>query len=150
MTYYLFDEYGRYAGVSEEPTERSTSIAPDELTADSNWNGYHWVFVSGINDVHIAAVSVIPSNTIPPTLSVSMFLMLWSRAERVKARELRTNNLDLEDIWARIDDTRTTEVNLALPSVQDDIEYTLNALKAAGMDIEVTARKAEILSGQLA
>lgn len=80
-------------------------------------------------------------------VGVQTFLMLWTRAERVKARELRTSDADLEDIWSRIEDTRTTEVNLALTSVQDDIEYTLGALKDAGLDLDVATRKAAILSG---
>lgn len=52
--YYKFDEFGRFAGVSEQPTARSTDVAPPELITDWNWNGVVWVFAPNvlINPVH--------------------------------------------------------------------------------------------------
>ena len=149
--YYLYDNFGRYAGTSETETERSTSIVPPELTNASNWNGYNWVIVADISDVHVSVVQPATAQSVatPPTVSINEFLMLWTREERVKARALRSTDPNLEDIWSRIDDPRTTDINLALASVQEDIEYTLTALKNAEIDIDVDVRKASILAGQL-
>jgi len=85
----------------------------------------------------------------PPTVGAIAFQRLFTRAERVKARELRAVDPELDDIWRQIEDPRTDVVVMALPSIQEDIEYTLSAVKAAGLDVDVAARKAEILSGQI-
>ena len=85
----------------------------------------------------------------PPTVGAIAFQRLFTRAERVKACELRAIDPELDDIWRQIEDPRTDVVVLALPSVQDDIEYTLNAIKASGVEIDVAARKAKILTGQI-
>lgn len=42
--HYTFDLYGRFSETSEQSTERSTSVAPQELTSDYNWTGTSWVF----------------------------------------------------------------------------------------------------------
>lgn len=86
---------------------------------------------------------------IPPTVGAIAFQRLFTRAERAKARELRANDLELDDIWRQIEDPRTDVVVMALPSIQDDIEYTLKAIKAGGIDIDVAARKAAILTGEI-
>ena len=85
----------------------------------------------------------------PPTVGAIAFQRLFTRRERVKARELRDSDRELDDIWRQLDDPRTDVVVIALPSVQDDIEYTLEAIKAGGLDIDVQARKAEILKGEI-
>lgn len=90
-----------------------------------------------------------PVSNAPPTVGAIAFQRLFTRAERVKARELCANDPDLDDIWKQLEDQRADVVVMALPSVQEDIEYTLNAVKAAGLEIDVAARKAEILSGQI-
>lgn len=43
--FYIYDTYGRFSGISEIATERSTEVEPTELTPDWNWNGIDWVFV---------------------------------------------------------------------------------------------------------
>lgn len=86
---------------------------------------------------------------IPPTIGAIAFQRLFTRAERVKARELRATDPELDDIWKQIEDPRTDVVVMALPSIQEDVEYTLDAVKIAGLAIDVAARKAEILSGQI-
>lgn len=90
-----------------------------------------------------------PSPSMPPTVGAIAFMRLFTRQERAKARELRANDLELDDIWKQLEDQRADVVVMALPSIQEDIEYTLQAVKAAGLEIDVAARKAEILSGQV-
>lgn len=85
---------------------------------------------------------------IPPTVSAISFMRLFTLDERIKARELRATDEKINDFWAQLEDVRVTEVVMALPSIQEDIEYTLTAINAAGVTIDVQERKAEILSGQ--
>lgn len=84
----------------------------------------------------------------PPTITKTHFLLCFTSAERVKARSLRATDPMLDDFWLILDTIDT--VNLALPSVQNGVEYTLGAVKAAGLTtLDVAARKAEILAGKL-
>lgn len=85
----------------------------------------------------------------PPTVGAIAFQRLFTSDERVKARELRKDDLRLDDIWRQIEDPRTDVVVMALPSIQADIEYTLQAVKAAGIAVDVETRKAAILSGRM-
>lgn len=89
-----------------------------------------------------------PAPVIPPTVSAIGFIRLFTLDERVKARELRSTDPKINDFWAQLEDPRVTEVVMALPSIQAEIEYTLMAVNAAGVTIDVQQRKAEILSGQ--
>lgn len=84
----------------------------------------------------------------PPTITKTHFLLCFTSAERVKARSLRATDPVLDDFWVILDTIDT--VNLALPSVQNGVEYTLGAVKAAGLTtLDVADRKAEILAGKL-
>jgi hypothetical protein len=85
----------------------------------------------------------------PPTVGAIAFQRLFHIDERVKARELRATDLKLDDFWRQLEDPRTDVVVMALPSIQADIEYTLQAVKAAGLDIDVAERKAKILTGEV-
>lgn len=115
------------------------------------------VFVAGVwecgdqrfTDATGDQYEVVESAVLPPTLGAIAFQRLFTRAERVKARELRATDLELDDIWRQIEDQRTDVVVMALQSVQEDIEYTLKAVKAGGLDIDVAARNTQILSGQI-
>ncbi|MDP3639472.1 MAG: hypothetical protein Q8R51_19095, partial [Azonexus sp.] len=64
-------------------------------------------------------------------------------------KQLRSTDDFLEDFWGLLDDPRTDVVDLGLGSVQAAVEYTLTAVKAAGVELDVPSRKAEILSGQV-
>lgn len=86
---------------------------------------------------------------IPPKVGPIKFKMLFSSAERVKARQLRESDPVLDDFWQLIDDTRTDEVDMSLESVQDAIEYTLTVVSNAGVSLDVNSRKAAILTGEL-
>lgn len=85
----------------------------------------------------------------PPTIGAIAFMRLFTSDERIKARELRTSDLMVDDFWRQLEDPRTDVVVMALPSIQNDIEYTLNAINSGGLTIDVQARKAEILAGQV-
>lgn len=62
MMFYTFDEFGRYAGTSEVETDRSTDIAPAELTADYFWNFGTWVFAPNLK----TEVSVVQAEVSTP------------------------------------------------------------------------------------
>lgn len=84
-----------------------------------------------------------------PTVSATAFKMLFSSSERIKARQLRATDPILDDCWDLFDSAERTNtpINLALDSVQAAIEYTLTAVQAAGVTLDVAARKAAILTG---
>lgn len=46
--HYKYDLYGRFDGTSENPSERTTEIPPQELSQDYNWNGIDWVYAPEI------------------------------------------------------------------------------------------------------
>jgi len=83
----------------------------------------------------------------PPTVSAIAYQMLYTSAERVKARQLRETDPTVDDFWRLLDDQRTSVVDLSLESVQNATEYTLNAVNAAGVVVDVPVRLAEILTG---
>lgn len=85
-----------------------------------------------------------------PKIGPIAFQMLFTPQESVAADELRATDKILALFWKRIDDPRTDVVDLNLKSVQDAVEYTLTAVKASGVDVDVPARLAAILSGVLA
>lgn len=75
--------------------------------------------------------------------------MLFTAQERLKANDLRATDPMLNDFWGLIEDSRTDVVNLALQSVQQAVEYTLTVVQAAGVELDVPERKAQILTGVL-
>jgi len=83
----------------------------------------------------------------PPTVSAIAYHMLYTSTERVKARQLRATDLTIDDFWRLLDDPRTLEVDLSLGSVQNATMYTLIAVKASGVEVDVPVRLAEILTG---
>lgn len=115
------------------------------------------VFVGGIwecgdqrfTDLHGDQYEPLPEVFVPPTVSRVRFKMLWTSAERIATAKLRTTNETVDDFWALLEDPEATEVVMALPSVQRDIEITLQAIKDSGVSIDVQARKAQILAGEL-
>lgn len=84
-----------------------------------------------------------------PKIGPIAFKLLFSAQERIKAKQLRPTDDFLEDFWGLLDDPRTDVVDLGLDSVQAAVEYTLTVVKAAGVEIDIPSRKAEILSGQV-
>ena len=90
----------------------------------------------------------VPAVTYPKVGPIA-FQMLFTPQEMIAADELKATDKVLASFWKLIDDPRTDTVDLALQSVQNAIEHTLTAIKAAGVDLDVQARKAAILSGVL-
>ena len=84
-----------------------------------------------------------------PKVGPIHFQMLFAPAESVTADELKATDKVLASFWKLVDDPRTDTIDLALESVQNAIEYTLTAVKGAGVAVDVPARKAAILSGVL-
>ncbi|PSJ16432.1 hypothetical protein [Nitrosomonas supralitoralis] len=106
-----------------------------------------WVFA---DDVWSAGESSNSAETeVFQTVGVIKFKLLFTSPERVKAKELRASDALIDDFWSILDDPRTTEVDLNLSSIQNAIEYTLTAINAAGIAIDVGERKADILSARL-
>lgn len=85
----------------------------------------------------------------PLTVDVTTFKLLFTPEERVKAVELKETDDTIRDFWGILDDPRTHNIVMALPSIQDAIEYTLTQINANGVTVNVENRKMEILSGQL-
>lgn len=90
-----------------------------------------------------------PAAIVYPNVGPIAFQMLFTPAEMIAADELKATDKVLASFWKLIDDPRTDVVDLALEGVQNAIEYTLTAVKNAGVDVDVPARKAAILSGVL-
>jgi len=84
-----------------------------------------------------------------PKVGPIHFQMLFTPEEAVTADGLKATDKALASFWKLIDDPRTDVVDLGLQSVQNAIEYTLTAIKGAGVAVDVPARKAAILSGVL-
>ena len=85
----------------------------------------------------------------PPAVSVTYFMLLFTPAERVKTRELRETDPTINDFWLLLEHPKTENVVMALPAIQASIQYTLEAIDAAGVETDIAARKAQIMSGQL-
>ena len=85
----------------------------------------------------------------PQKIDVISFKLLFTSPERIKAKELRATDPVIDDFWSILDDQRTQNVDMALTSIQQAIMYTLNAIDAAGLETDVAARTAAILSGRV-
>ena len=90
-----------------------------------------------------------PAAIVYPKVGPIAFQMLFTPEEAVTADELKATDKVLASFWKLIDDPRTDTIDLGLQSVQNAIEYTLTAVKNAGVDVDVPARKEAILSGVL-
>lgn len=86
-----------------------------------------------------------------PTVSPVEFKLLFTSAERVKLKELRSTDPILDDFWSIVDDPRATQVRLGLTSTQQGVAYAVSLLVAAGTvdPTDEAARIASILSGTL-
>lgn len=134
--YSLIDKSGEVIATSDTP--------PSFSKEHNGWVVGEMVFTDVAKEF-----SVDPAIVVPPTVGAIAFMRLFTSDERVKARDLRNTDQKLDDFWRQLEDPRTDVVVMALPSIQKDIEYTLEAVKVAGLDINVADRKAEILSGRI-
>ena len=138
--------------VSSNPAEQfhpsiASEFVPVPDNVASGWakgaDG-EWAAPSPIEPVEPVAPVVIY-----PKVGPIHFQMLFTPEETVTADELKATDKVLASFWKLIDDPRTDVVDLGLESVQNAIEYTLTAVKGAGVSVDVPARKAAILSGVL-
>lgn len=106
-------------------------------------------WVKGTDGKWSAPVTPAPQPEAPvyPKVGPIHFQMLFTPEEAITADGLKATDKVLASFWKLIDDPRTDVVDLGLQSVQNAIEYTLTAVKAAGVAVDVPARKAAILSG---
>lgn len=63
------------------------------------------------------------STNVPATISVITFKLLFPIANRVAINAARATDPTIEDFYSLLDDQRTTTVDLALPAVQEMIDY---------------------------
>jgi len=63
------------------------------------------------------------STKVPATISVITFKLLFPIANRVAINAARATDPTIEDFYSLLDDQRTTTVDLALPAVQEMIDY---------------------------
>jgi len=107
-----------------------------------------WIKTGTSWNAPIDPESVAPVVTYPKIGPIH-FQMLFTPLETVAADELKATDKVLASFWKLVDDVRTDTIDLNLISVQNAIEYTLIAVKTSGVDIDVSVRKAEILTGIL-
>lgn len=65
---------------------------------------------------------IVSINT-PVKISVIEFKLLFPKERRVAINAARATNATIEDFYSLLDDPRTTTVDLALPAVQEMIDY---------------------------
>lgn len=135
--------------VTQDPSElfhpdiaKEFVVVPDQVE-----NG--WTVAAGKWSAP-APVDPVQPAPVYPKVGPIHFQMLFEPAEMVTAEQLKATDKVLASFWKLIDDPRTDTVDLALTGVQNAIEYTLTAVKAAGVPLDVQARKAQILTGILA
>jgi len=68
---------------------------------------------------------IVPVN-VPATISVITFKLLFPIANRVAINAARATDPTIEDFYSLLDDQRTTTVDLALPAVQEMIDYLVD------------------------
>lgn len=137
--HYVFDLYGRFSGTSDLAVERSTPVAPPELTQDYNWNGVEWVFAPGIQTSPVVAIAEIPEPApTPRTLSKIDYMDRFADAELAAIYAAAKTSIEVE-IWLERFKL-AQDVNLDDPRTQAG----LMALEAVGLIGE--GRAAEILS----
>lgn len=86
----------------------------------------------------VPEVAIEPKEVDPIT-----FKLLFTSAERIAAKALRSSDPAIDDFWTILDDPRTRSVDMRIPSIQAIIEHTLTACNVEN----VAERKAQILQG---
>ncbi len=118
-------------------------VVPDEV--ESGW------LLDSETEEWAAPESATPAQVLatPQKIDVISFKLLFTSSERIKAKELRATDPVIDDFWSILDDPRTQNVDMSLTSVQQAIAYILNEIDIAGVETDVEARTAAILSGQV-
>lgn len=103
---------------------------------DNAENGDGWV-----EGVLVKRLTPETAAIVPPKVSPIEYKLLFTSAERIAIAQAKATDAVLQDLYSILDDPRLTEVDLALQSTQDALDYLVfKALLAPG-------RKAEILTG---
>jgi hypothetical protein len=87
-----------------------------------------------------------------PIVSPNTVINCFTVAEQVAIEAALPNNPPLKVFWSRLNDSRLTEVVLALPSVQQGVAEALTVANAAGAlaaGATVASRTAEVLAAKL-
>lgn len=121
------------------------TACPDNVTPGSTVNGSGVWTIAPVPEPLPEVVGA----PVYPKVGPIHFQMLFTPQEMIAADELKATDKVLASFWKLVDDPRTDTVDLGLQSVQNAVEYTLTAAKAAGVAVDVPARKAAILSGVL-
>lgn len=124
--------------------DTNITVSQDPIYLKGIWECGDQRFVDPDGTLYETAITAVPV-----TVSVIEFMLLFTVAERVKTRELRATDATINDFWLLLEHPKTENVVMALPAVQASIQYTLGAIDASGLDIDIAARKVQILSGQL-
>ncbi len=122
--------------IADQFTECPNNVVPNStVDEDGDW-------------IIAAPAQPAPAPVVYPRVGPIAFKLLFTSAERIKAKELEETNAAIKDFWSLLDDVRTTEIDMNLASVRGAIEYTLTAVKSAGVTLTVASRLAQILTGQ--
>jgi len=70
---------------------------------------------------------IVPVN-VPATISVIEFKLLFPIAIRVAINAARATDATIDDFYSLLDDPRTKTVDLALPAVQEMIDYLVDQM----------------------
>lgn len=101
--------------------------------------GGYWAVDGGSNVQDPEGVMYVVDKSTPPTIGVIAFKLLFTATERIAVKT--STDPVVQDFWQLVEDPRTTEVNLALKSVQDALRY----LEAEGL--LSTGRADQIITG---
>lgn len=93
------------------------------------------------NPVVPEPVPVPPAPVVPPKVSPVQFKLLFTSKERIAIATARKTDPVLEDVYSILDDPRLTEVDLALQSNIDLIDYM------ASLKLITPARAVQIKAG---
>ena len=114
----------------------------DTHVPDDAANGDGWVNGQLIKPVAPTIPPLpVPAPVVPPKVTPIQYKLLFTSAERIAIATAKATDPVLQDLYSILDDPRLTEVDLALQSTKDALDYlTAKGLIASG-------RKAEILIG---
>ena len=96
--HYTFDDFGRFAGVSDAPTSRSTDIEPPALSPDYNWSGHGWVYAPDLPTTTVA-VHVVVQDPAPVQHSRQITRAAFLR----RFRDAEAIEIDLASIGTTVD-----------------------------------------------
>lgn len=144
MTHYTFDLYGRFSGTSDTATERSTTVAPAELSLSYNWNGVAWVYAPNVQTAPITTTS---TPTVEPRhITQLAFLNRFTDAEAI-AIDLASQGATVQAAAMRRYQNKVSAATY-IDLDRDDTRAGVEALEAAGLLGE--GRAAEILDAAVA